>query len=319
MNLANSIPVIDLSPVISGRNPENVAAEIYDAIVSVGFFQIVGHGVPQSLIDAAYSGFDVLFTRSTDEKCTWESAAGNPFRGYSRQTKGNDDGAIIESFEIASIGSAEEAAARGVAPQYLDYFDSYTWPEIEGFRAAVSDLFDATRALGRTMMSLFARALGMSANYFEKMLVNDVTNFACKYYSASEQLPDQRVLLGEHGDTGMLTLLHQRGTYEGLQVKLTSGERITVPVREDAFVVNVGQLMTRWTNNLFPATLHRVITPPTPADSRKSMVTFYLPAVDTVIEPLDSCVGEDGPYYLPTTPYAEQTKAARRTAALERL
>jgi isopenicillin N synthase-like dioxygenase len=304
----NQIPVIDIAPAINGEDPAAVAANVYDAIINVGFFQVIGHGIPLALIDAAYGQFDDLFARPSAEKDQWRSPTGNPFRGYSRQLKGVNDGAIIESYEVASISSPEEAIGKGVDPAFADYFDTYTWADI-----------DATRSLGETMMSLFARALGMAPGYFDPMLKNDVSNFACKYYSADRQLEEQRVLLGEHGDSGMLTLLHQRGTYEGLQVLLRNGERITVPVREDAYVVNVGQLMTRWTNNLFPATPHRVITPPTAADSRKSIVMFHLPAVNTVIQPLSPCVGQEGPYYRPTTPYVEQAKATERSASLERV
>lgn len=308
------IPVIDISRADDPGGTVEVASAVYQAVVEIGFFQVVGHGIPAELIDAVYSQYDDLFSRSPEEKESWASPAGNPFRGYNRDERRVIEGTSIESFEISSIGSPDEAAQRGVDPAYLDYFDPFPWPDLPAFQETVGSLFQATKELGRKLMSLFARALGLEPGYFDPMLQHDVSNYACKYYSCVAHIPDPQVLLGEHGDSGMLTLLHQRGSYEGLQVMMRNGTRVTVPVLEDAFVVNVGRLMTRWTNDRFPATPHRVITPPTPVDSRKSLVLFYLPAVDTVIEPLAVCVGDEGPLYGPTSPYFEQRELAKVVA-----
>lgn len=308
------IPVIDIAPARVVGGAAEVASAVHNAVVDVGFFQVVGHGIPSELIDATYAQFDDLFALPLEQKAAWASPVGNPFRGYCHQFQTENTAATIESFEISSISSPDEAAKRGVDTSYLDYFDSFPWPDLPAFEETVGALFEATKNLGRTMMSLFGRALGLQPDYFDSMLEQDVSNYACKYYSCNQSIANPEVLLPEHGDSGMLTLLHQRGSYEGLQVVRRDGTRVTVPVRDDAFVINVGRLMTRWTNDRFPATPHRVITPPTPDRSRKSIVLFYLPAVDTVIEPLPVCVGEDGPHYDATSPYAEQQQVAKVVA-----
>ncbi|MET9327651.1 2-oxoglutarate and iron-dependent oxygenase domain-containing protein [Tsukamurella sp. NPDC003166] len=318
------IPVVDLSSAIDGTDPDAVAREVHQAISTGGFCQVIGHGIRPELIDAYYAHMDELFARPQAQKDAWKSPSGDLMRGYSRSTKGIEDGAVMESWETASIESPDEAVRVGVDPAYADYFNTFPWPEIPGFRDSVNELFEATKQLGDLMMSLFARSLDLDPTYFAQFFQNDASNFACKYYSASDQLPVQRVLLPEHGDSGVLTLLHQRGSYDGLQVLQLDGRRVTVPVRDDAYVVNVGQLMTRWTNGLFPATPHRVVTPPETDHSRKSIVLFYLPAIDTSIAPLPSCVGAEGPTYPAITPreqqeqiYAAAIERAKRPAVVE--
>lgn len=308
----NSIPVIDIGPAISGEDPDSVAAAIYDAIVDVGFFQVIGHGVPAELIDQAYRNYDTLFDQPDPYKDALASAVGNPFRGYFRAERDYNDGSRVESYEITSIASPEEAAGRGIDPKYADYFENWAWPDLDGFRSTIEELFDRTRRVADVLMSLFARAVGLPPEYFRPFLVDDTSNFMCRYYSTQADRDTQRVLLDEHQDSGMLTVLHQRGAYEGLQVLTRGGERITVPVREDAYVINVGKLMTRWTNDLFPATPHRVIDPPTAGESRKSIVLFYLPAVDAAISPIRRCVGPDGLHYGPITTYEAQELTAQK-------
>jgi isopenicillin N synthase-like dioxygenase len=113
------------------------------------------------------------------------------------------------------------------------------------------------------------------------------------------------VLFAEHSDGNTLTILHQRGDYEGLQVQRLdgAGEWIAVPVRDDAFVINVGELMTHWTNDHWPATRHRVVAAADPDAARTTLTTFHMPALDAVVEPIARWVGADGPHYAPVNSY----------------
>lgn len=307
----NTIPVIDISTIDTPQGRKQAAAAIYDAIVDAGFFQIVGHGVPMELIDRAYAMYDNLFDRPDEYKEALESPNGNPFRGYFRAERAANAGSRVESYEIASIATPEEAQGLGIDPAFADFFEPWAWPDIDGFADTLLELRDRTRGVGATVMSLFATALGLPDNYFTRYVATDGSNFMCRYYSTTSAVTDQNVLLDEHQDSGMLTVLHQRGTYEGLQVLCRDGERITVPVRDDAYVINVGRLMTRWTNDLFPSTPHRVIDAPTADDFRRSIVLFYMPSPDAVITPIARCVGADGPHYEPITPYEAQKIPAK--------
>ncbi len=290
------IPIIDL-----GARPAVVLDGIRAACEQVGFFQVVGHGIPSGVIDDTYRVYDALYALPDATKQQWSGPV--PFRGY-----GKPGSPFIEVYGVANIASRDDAAARGVPERMLDYFDPFPWPDVAGFRAAVSLMLDETRDLAARLMSLFAEVLGLDGDFFAPMFVHDVSDFTCRSYTPGLHEP---VLMGEHTDSGALTILHQRGTYDGLEVQLVTGERTTVPRIEEAFVVNLGDLIARWTNDRFLATPHRVLTPPTPHDWRKSVILFQQPAVDTVVEPLAACVGPDGPHYEPVTPYEWQGRVKR--------
>jgi isopenicillin N synthase-like dioxygenase len=173
-----------------------------------------------------------------------------------------------------------------------------------GFRATWRRYAEATRELARTLMSLFAQALQLPADHFAAPFAKDVTLFSANFYPPQPARADHEdVLLVPHADSGGLTVLHQRGDYEGLQIRGLDGEWITVPLRDDAFVINIGHLLSRWTNGRYPATVHRVVAGPTPANQRQSIAMFFLPSVDTVVAPVPTRVGADGPRFEPVTAY----------------
>jgi isopenicillin N synthase-like dioxygenase len=129
--------------------------------------------------------------------------------------------------------------------------------------------------------------LGRPSGHFDRAMALGVHNFGVNWYPPQPAGPSRptRVLV-PHSDSGVLTLLHQRADYAGLEVQLRDGQWVQVPVRSDALVVNIGQLMARWTNGRWQATRHRVRAAEDPASSKTSIVTFLLPAVDAVVTPL---------------------------------
>ncbi|CAJ65123.1 MULTISPECIES: isopenicillin N synthase family dioxygenase [Frankia] len=333
------IPVIDISPDVDSPAGAQVAAAIGRACREIGFFQVVGHGVPAAVIDSAYAAVARFLAWPTEEKARLEHP--HPFRGWSSHRRVGCD-TDMQRFQACAVPSAAEAAALGVEERYLDYFQLCPWPDDVAFQEAFSAHFAAVRAVGRTLMSYFAVTLGLPSDYFAPALRHDVSDMAANHYHRADpadpadptdptgpadpiaadahpveaaDLDTIDIVLPEHADSGMLTLLHQRGDYDGLQVRLLDGEVLTVPVRDDALVVNVGLLMSRWTNDQFLATRHRVAVPPRPGMTRTSLTTFCYPAVDTVIEPLATCVGADGPHYGPVTPYGWEAQYLAAQAA----
>jgi isopenicillin N synthase-like dioxygenase len=137
-----------------------------------------------------------------------------------------------------------------------------------------------------------------------------VSNFAINGYPAFAGVSEswQRILVASHSDSGTLTILHQRGSYEGLEAQNPDGLWVKVPVIPDAFVINLGDLMARWSSGRFAATAHRVVGSDNPSDSRTSLTTFHLPAVDTIIRPLL----DPGAMDESTTPYEWESSYLRR-------
>jgi isopenicillin N synthase-like dioxygenase len=287
-----SIPVIDLAPVSSVEGRRAVVRQVGAACETVGFFQVIGHGVPAEQIDAAHRAYTDLYSLPASVKEQWVCPVA--FRGYSRPGSNH-----IEAFGVSNIRSGVEAAERGVPAELCDYFVEFPWPTVEGFQTAVSDLFDAERALAVRLMSLIAESTGLEPDHFDTTFRNDVSDFTCRAYTGGG--PDD-IVLGEHCDSGALTILHQRGNYDGLMVRRVDGELLTAPTREDALVVNLGEMIEIWTNGRYRATPHFVAMPAA-GEWRNTVILFQQPAIDTVVAPVAQCVGDDGPRYAELRPY----------------
>lgn len=304
IDAATAIPVIDISGFLDGSDLETAPNQIHAAATTSGFFQIIGHGIDKELFDRCYDVADVLFDQPREVKNTLKSPSGHPFRGL--MTNYDKTGRVCsEGFTIARFEDGEDARAHGVDEKYLDYFHPNVWPRVERFREAMDAMRARTRVLGGEMMRMFAIALSLPVGYFDEKVVLDVTTSTIRSYPPRRAAleSDPSVIFDEHFDGGMLTLLHQRGTYDGLQIRDLGGQWLTVPTDEAAFVVNIGELMNRWTNGRWPATRHRVIAAADPDGYRYTLPTFYNAAVDTVVEPLPTQIGDEGALFEPTTVY----------------
>ncbi|MCE0764927.1 hypothetical protein LWC35_18750 [Pseudonocardia kujensis] len=288
---------------MAGAPTDALVGEVSDAARRVGFMQVIGHGVDLALLDAVYAQADAMAALPDDVRASLRSATGHVFRGL-HESMDRNGVRYFGQYQVNTYDDAVEALAAGVDERYADYFHPNVRPDglMPELRPALDACSQATRALGRVLIGLFARALDLPGDYFDAAFEHDVTQFALNYYPARASVADKPLIAQEHADSGVLTILHQRGDYSGLQVH-SSGRWIDVPVRNDAFVINIGQLMHRWTNGVLPATLHRVVAADSPEKSRKAIVTFMLPSVDTVIAPIPSLV-EGRPVFAPVTPYA---------------
>jgi isopenicillin N synthase-like dioxygenase len=320
--VAHEIPVVDIGPFLAGGDGAAAAAEIEAAATQVGFFQVVGHGVPFGLLDDVYAAAHALAALDSDAKDRFRSP--HPYRGV--HLRPDESGAVrLERFLAARFDDPAAAVAAGIDPQLADYYYPNVWPtEPVSFRPACVALFARTQALGGALMRLFALALGLGVDGFDDEIEPNSSSFAVNHYpagargQASDGEPE--LLFHEHADGNTLTVLHQRGDYEGLQVARLDafGEWIPVPVREDAFVINLGKLMSRWTNDHWPATRHRVVASADPAHQRTTLTTFHMPALTTTIAPLESfVVAADGAHYEPLTAY-DSEKASIRAYTLPR-
>lgn len=301
------VPVIDIDPFLAGVDLETAPGEIERAATTSGFFQIKGHGIPKDLFDAVYEVTAALDALPREIKETIRSPSGYPYRGL-LSTYDLEGRLVSESFTVCRIDSPADAVAKGIDPKYADYFPQNVWPPVPGFRDAIETLHTRTRELGSQLMRAFAVGLGLPIGYFDPYTAQDTSKSTIRSYPPglappSEDPEDPTVIFDEHFDGGMLTMLHQRGTYDGLQVRTLGGEWFTVPTYEDAFVINMGELMERWTNGKWPATLHRVVASNDPDDYRYTLPTFYAVAVDTVIEVLPTTVDESGPQFGPMLVY----------------
>jgi isopenicillin N synthase-like dioxygenase len=314
--MSTHVPVIDVSRFLSGTDLATAAREVDAAATRSGFFQIVGHGVDMSLLDAVYDGAVRLSQEPDEVRAALASPSGHPYRGLMSE---RDALGVVcsQRFHASRFDDAADAARNGVPGHLADFFAPNVWPELPGFRASVDALFTKTQRLGGELMRLFAVALGLPIAYFDPYLEPNASSCSINYYPARHASleTDPTVIFDEHFDGGTLTILHQRGTYDGLQIRTLDGDWFTVPIVPDAFVINMGELMTRWTNDRWPATRHRVIAAVDPEGHRTTLTTFHLPAVDTPIAPLASQGGDDDPHYDAVTPYDWEARFIKKTYA----
>ncbi len=310
------IPVIDISAVYGDKEEaiENVAKEIDSACRNVGFLVISGHGVQEKLTDSVLEFSRQFFDLPLERKMLVVRPSVDILRGYipfrsetltnslgDQNKYGDKGGDLNESFMMGPPAvPADDAYYHG--PEAHNLFIANIWPEYpDHFRDALERYYAEMSRLGATIMELFARALGLSKDFFVAKIDKTVSRLRIRNYPAVKHVPEQ-VRAGAHRDYGSLTILKADTEIGGLQVDL-DGRWIDVPIIPDTFVVNIGELMERWTNNAWKATLHRVTTPDRDKISRRmSIVFFHNPNYDADISCIPTCVrsGETAAYP-PTT------------------
>jgi isopenicillin N synthase-like dioxygenase len=285
------IPLIDLA----AEPPAALALRIHAALCTAGFFGITGHGVPAPTVQAAFAASRRFFDLPLPQKSRWHV----------------DQGAIAVSDNTISA-----SAKRGFDPigwqaldplQPPDVKESFylgqplhganQWPDEElvpGFRVACENYASAMQSLARRLMALFELALALPAGHFKNFMQEPMCTTRLLHYPPQPvaAAPGQ-MGCGAHTDWGALTLLAQDNA-GGLQVQALGGQWFDIAPVPGAFVVNIGDMMQRWTNDRWPSTVHRVINQYAGRD-RWSIAYFFDMDVHACIEPLASCVSAQHP------------------------
>jgi isopenicillin N synthase-like dioxygenase len=293
------LPVIDLA----GGDAAAVADGIDRALCETGFFLVAGHGVPEAVQAAAFDASHRFFALAEDDKARWHIGNSKHKRGF--------DPIGWQSLDPSRPPDLKESFYIGV-----EHIGPNQWPDealLPGFRAACEAYTAEMMALSRRLMRLFAAALGLPADHFESFMRHPICTTRLLHYppQPATAAPGQ-IGCGAHTDWGALTLLAQDAA-GGLQVQLRSGEWLDVPPLPGAFVVNVGDMTQRWTNDRWPSTLHRVINRHTGRD-RWSIAYFCDLDAEARIEPLPCCVSAERPArYAPITAGEHLEAMYRRT------
>jgi isopenicillin N synthase-like dioxygenase len=306
--MTNAVPVIDLSPYFAGsqQGKAAVAGAIADACERIGFFKVVGHGVPQVMMEEAFASAGAFFTQPASVKDRFRPARSAAARGYHAlatknlaKTLGYDNPADLrEQFYIGPLTSraAEFAHIPGAAELYADNI----WPDTPAnYRPVFTAYYQALEALGRSLMRVFALSLAMPETFFDNKIDRHFSTLPANHYPEPEgdPLPNQ-VRAGEHTDFGSLTILAVSDAAGGLQVKLRDGTWSDVTAERDQFIVNIGDMMQRWTNDRWLSNQHRVVNPAAEqrAGSRRMSIGYFLhPNYDAEIACLPTCSGPGKP------------------------
>lgn len=283
-----SLPIIDLASFDdSEESLARIAAAIGAACRDVGFFYVINHGVDKNLMAETFAQAQHFFALPSDQKhaLDMETVGGN--RGYCGFMKEILDQAVgadnKESFHVGLDLKADDPEILAGKPfRVLN-----AWPNLPAFRETMVAYYTACAALGARLHRAFAKDLQLAPDYFAPKFVRPMGALRILHYPpAREGLPTPPGA-GEHTDYGNLTLL-ATDEVGGLEVRARSGEWIAPPAIAGSFIVNIGDCLMRWTNDVYVSTLHRVIH--RSPKSRYSIAFFYDPEPDTLIETPPSCV-----------------------------
>ncbi|MGI9372165.1 MAG: isopenicillin N synthase family dioxygenase [Hyphomicrobiales bacterium] len=294
----SEIPIIDGSALGSQDTNELdiLAQAFFDAYSTSGFGCIINHGVDDALTKGVFEASARFHALPDVEKL--EIELNHLHRGYipiNTSTDVNSKLADVkkpnQSASFMMMREDGPEAPDVVAGAYLA--GPNQWPELEGFREAVTAYNDALCSLGRQLVNVVAASIGADVDLLAPAFERPTTWLRMLHYpSVPQSSPDDLFGSAPHCDFGFLTILAQ-DDIGGLQVQNPAGEWIDVPVIPGAFVVNVGDMLHRWSNGMLKSTPHRVIN--RSGRERYSCPFFFDPNVASNITPLECCVTLDNP------------------------
>lgn len=325
--MSSSLPLIDISDFTGGGDAGSraVVDAVGEACETVGFMLIQGHGIGEEL-DGVYETAREFFALPLEEKLRCTPAERNQYCGFAPVGRGtyHDTGRppnLVEMYHVNRYDSAEEALAAGLAPAAVLGEAPNLWPDNPPrFKRAWRTYYSAMEGLAQTMADIFALALGLGASHFSYLLDEHLSNLSGNWYPPQEETPGPgQIRSAAHVDFSLFTVLHRDDAPGGLEVRRRGGDWEAVPHVPGAFVVNLGDLMNRLTNDRWRATPHRVVNPPASAchRGRISVPYFVTPAYDAVIDCLPTCRPADGsePRYpaVIAGPHAEERRSGKRS------
>lgn len=297
------IPVIRLE-----GDPERTAQLLRSTLTNVGFFYLEKHGLSEAFLDSVMAQSRKLFDLSLGSKEALKDRVMS--RGYTameeetldpaRQKKGDTK----EGFYIGANIPRDDPRYN---PGKLKGPNCWPSPELtkgemksqacQEFRSVMEEYYEKLSNIGFRVSQLVARALELDEHHFDGFFKQPMSAIRLLHYAKETSNPQNGIFAcGAHSDYGMMTLL-LTDQQAGLQIHY-KGEWIDVPPRRNAFVVNIGDMLERWSNGLFKSTLHRVLT--SGEAERYSIPFFYEPDFDTEVVCLPTTCSAENPAKYPT-------------------
>ncbi|PXW30663.1 UNVERIFIED_CONTAM: isopenicillin N synthase-like dioxygenase [Williamsia faeni] len=307
------VPTVDIAPYVTGgteADKAEVAKQVDAACSKVGFIQILGHGISRTVSDAFAAAIDEFFSLPLDIKKAYRTAP-RINRGYTAPKSESLSLSLgVESanrmndfFEAFNVG-ASAAEYPGLDLPDEDYAENL-WPaEAPGFKAGVAPYYAEAARVARTLTRIFADALELQPDFFADFTDHSLDVLRMNNYALPPgeiELDAELTGMGAHTDYGIVTVLWA-DQVKGLQVLDRDALWHDVSPADGALLINIGDLMARWTNERWMSTLHRVKPPVVDGviERRRSAAFFHDGNIDATISTLPSCIG-DGSKYEPVT------------------
>ena len=305
-----TVAAIDLERFIAGNDDDrqSVAADLDRACRDVGFLTLINHRVPQSLLDEVLDVCERFFDLPIEVKRLYIDPVVANNRGYAQlgtealaYSLSDEEVAAPDLFEAFNVGRSD-----AVGPYYDTHRSFYapnTWPDVvRDFRTTVETYLSELRRVNDAMFELFAVALDLDPMHlFDRTRHAIITGRAINYERRTND-PDAAVgqmRMGAHTDYGVHTVL-LADDVPGLEIQ-RDDVWVPVPITPGALIVNLGDMLARWSNDRWVSTMHRVVPPPGGTDGpvrRRSVAQFVEADPDCVLECFETCIapGETARY-----------------------
>lgn len=290
-----NIPSVDLSDFLSDdpNRKQKFVSAIGKAYEDIGFVALKGHFLSDELVDKLYNEIKKFFALPVETKRKYEIEGIGGQRGYvsfgKESAKGKKEGDLKEFWHF---GQYIENNPRLEA----EYPANVTVDELPEFNAVGKETYKMLEKTGVYVLRALALFLGLDEHYFDKYAKNGNSILRPIHYPPITSEPKDAVRAAAHGDINLITLLmgaHGRG----LQVQNHKGEWLDAIAEPDELVINVGDMLSRHSNNRLKSTIHRVVNPPREkwGTSRYSIPFFMHPISEMPLDCLENCIDDEHP------------------------
>lgn len=313
-----SIPVVDLAEFLSGNSDQKAAfvQQLGKAYEEVGFVAVKNHGVPDSLILNLYEYVQQFFSLPSQKKLEFEIPGLAGQRGYTsfgrEHAKGSEAPDLKEFFQYGQNVEDND-------PIKFEYPENVKVNEVEGFNETLYQAYKNFQKSGTVLLQAIALYLGLDERFFDKHVHNGNSILRCIHYPPITIEPKSAIRAEQHEDINLITLL-VGASADGLQILTKQNEWVRVTSLPEQIVVNVGDMLQRFTNNKLRSTTHRVINPPKELwhTSRFSMPFFLHPRSEMSLACLENCIDEDHPKVYPDATAGEYLDERLREIGLKK-
>lgn len=289
------IPSVDLSEFLSDndQSKQKFVNEIGKAYEDIGFVALKGHFLDDILIENLYSEIKNFFDLSTETKSKYEIEGGGGQRGYTsfgkETAKGRTVGDLKEFWHFGQYVENDSKLEK-------EYPPNVDVRELSNFNTIGEATFKMLEKTAKYVLRALALHLNLDENYFDEFIKNGNSILRPIHYPPIETEPKNAVRAAAHGDINLITLL-MGAQGKGLQVQNNDGDWIDAMAEPNELMINVGDMLSRHTNNKLKSTIHRVVNPPKELwkTSRYSIPFFMHPKSDMKLNVLESCIDEAHP------------------------
>ena len=291
----NKIPSLDLRDFLSedANRKEEFVQAIGRAFQEIGFCAVKGHLLSDDLVERLYKQIKLFFDLPYEVKAKYEFPQYSGQRGYvsfgKESAKGSKHGDLKEYWHFGQY--IEEAEK-----EKYNYFPNVYVEELSEFNEVGREVYSTLEKTAKHILRALALYLNIEEDYFDQYIKNGNSILRPIHYPPILEDPKEAVRASAHGDINLITLL--MGAHgKGLQVQHSNGDWIDAVASEDELMINIGDMLSRHTNNLLKSTVHRVVNPDRELlkKSRYSIPFFMHPVSEMKLNVLESCISDESP------------------------